>query len=566
MLRSARTAQRRHRSSDSAILGSASFTYNYTTGSNNGQIASAVISGEQVNYTYDGLKRLTKAQTSTNSWGQGFVYDGFGNLTQKTMTAGSGVPTISMTVDATTNRITSAAGLSSYSYDANGNVLSGPNVPSSGQGMIYDCRNRIIQVPTAGSGSANTAYAYDGANHRVWKGTYNSSLQLTGETYYLYDTEGTQLGSYTLSITMQSGTQKFQFVPVANHIYFAGKHVADRDQWGYGSPLAPDRLGSEMTYFPYGDEKGTVTANDRVKFATYVRDSESNLDYAVNRYYSAPMARFLSPDPSVGAARRNPQSWNRYTYVLNDPVNFNDALGFYASGVGEGGGGGGSAPGPGPGFGGDLGITSSACQAYLLAAYRNTAYNPDFAGFTLAVTACEYATGAGGGGSGSVSPQDVLQAAKTDVAADLRKPNCAKDYKNTVGDVNRVATVEFSDYGRLQFITQNGIPVPKPPTWLQRLFYPCRNAISCYNAVTGSISLNSSVNWVDPNNTPATLDGKPYTYQGLSAEANALGVVSITPTQYADLAILHELEHADGTIGDPDDPAVEAKIWNDCVH
>jgi hypothetical protein len=52
-----------------------------------------MVSGEQVNYTYDALNRLAAAQTSPNSsviqWGQSFTYDGFGNLTNVTATAGS---------------------------------------------------------------------------------------------------------------------------------------------------------------------------------------------------------------------------------------------------------------------------------------------------------------------------------------------------------------------------------------------------------------------------------------------------------------------------------------------
>src|SRR5207245_920762 len=52
-------------------------TYPAGTG-NNGQILSETISGETVTYQYDALKRLVQASTTT--WGQGFTYDGFGNL------------------------------------------------------------------------------------------------------------------------------------------------------------------------------------------------------------------------------------------------------------------------------------------------------------------------------------------------------------------------------------------------------------------------------------------------------------------------------------------------------
>jgi hypothetical protein len=48
----------------------------------------------------------------------------------------------------------------------------------------------------------------------------------------------------------------------------------------------------------------------------------------VNRYYARTIARFTTPDPYGGSAKPgNPQSWNRYTYVGNDPVNRNDPSG-----------------------------------------------------------------------------------------------------------------------------------------------------------------------------------------------------------------------------------------------
>ena len=71
-----------------------------------------------------------------------------------------------------------------------------------------------------------------------------------------------------------------------------------------------------------------MTANDRVKFATYRRDSESSLDYAGNRYYDNVTGRFMTADPYGGSGvAGNPQSWNRYGYVLGDPVGGNDPAG-----------------------------------------------------------------------------------------------------------------------------------------------------------------------------------------------------------------------------------------------
>jgi len=68
--------------------------------------------------------------------------------------------------------------------------------------------------------------------------------------------------------------------------------------------------------------------NDNVKFATYTRDAATGLDYADQRYYSSQFGRFMSADPYMGSGgANNPQSWNRYTYGLADPLNHNDPRG-----------------------------------------------------------------------------------------------------------------------------------------------------------------------------------------------------------------------------------------------
>ena len=84
-------------------------------------------------------------------------------------------------------------------------------------------------------------------------------------------------------------------------------------------------------YYPWGEEKFGSSPNDRVKFATYRRDSESLLDYAWNRYYDNTTGRFLTPDSYKGSADPyNPQSWNRYGYGLGDPVGNSDVTGLLA--------------------------------------------------------------------------------------------------------------------------------------------------------------------------------------------------------------------------------------------
>ncbi len=58
------------------------------------------------------------------------------------------------------------------------------------------------------------------------------------------------------------------------------------------------------------------------------RDSESGLDYFGARYYGSAMGRFMSPDnPFADQHTDNPQSWNMYAYVRNNPLRFTDPTG-----------------------------------------------------------------------------------------------------------------------------------------------------------------------------------------------------------------------------------------------
>jgi RHS repeat-associated protein len=60
----------------------------------------------------------------------------------------------------------------------------------------------------------------------------------------------------------------------------------------------------------------------------YERDNETGLDYAHARYYGNVQGRFTSADPFAGSATvANPQTFNRYAYVGNNPVNMNDPTG-----------------------------------------------------------------------------------------------------------------------------------------------------------------------------------------------------------------------------------------------
>jgi RHS repeat-associated protein len=70
---------------------------------------------------------------------------------------------------------------------------------------------------------------------------------------------------------------------------------------------------------------GYVADGVRQQFTGHERDSETDLDFAEARYFSSKQGRFTSPDPLLESAELfQPQSWNRYSYVLNNPLLYID--------------------------------------------------------------------------------------------------------------------------------------------------------------------------------------------------------------------------------------------------
>ncbi|MCA1920303.1 MAG: RHS repeat-associated core domain-containing protein [Flavobacterium piscis] len=82
---------------------------------------------------------------------------------------------------------------------------------------------------------------------------------------------------------------------------------------------------------PYGvllEPQSEEDTNLRYKYTGQERDYSTGLDYMHFRFYASSMGRFLKPDNVIPNAF-NPQSWNLYSYVIGNPVNFNDPMGHY---------------------------------------------------------------------------------------------------------------------------------------------------------------------------------------------------------------------------------------------
>jgi RHS repeat-associated protein len=298
------------------VSGGMDMEYRYTAGQNNGRIAQSKdwIAGEEVTYAYDSLQRLISAQTTGPEWGNSFSYDGFGNLTGKTVTKGS-APLLAQAYDPATNRPVG------QSFDLNGNAQVG----------TWDIENRLVSQTLDGKA---IQWGYDPDGKRVMR--YETDTVGNPKwTFYLYGLSGEKLGSV---VCTQAG---YACARESANVYFGGKLVATMDAAGTYSGIVTDRLGSvratktggtwtQTNYYAWGEEKSPVSADGKTKYATYTRDSTlAGQDYADQRYYSNVMGRFFSPDPAArrSSKQKEPASWNQYSYTAADPVNYSDPSG-----------------------------------------------------------------------------------------------------------------------------------------------------------------------------------------------------------------------------------------------
>src|SRR3990167_8203840 len=97
------------------------------------------------------------------------------------------------------------------------------------------------------------------------------------------------------------------------------------DHLGSGSVVLDENGNkiSEESYYAFGEEK--TSGDSRFTYTGKEKD-DSGLYYYGARYYDADAGRFTQPDPISGSLG-NPQSLNKYVYVLNNPNKYVDPSG-----------------------------------------------------------------------------------------------------------------------------------------------------------------------------------------------------------------------------------------------
>jgi RHS repeat-associated protein len=259
-------------------------------------------------YTYDDFTRLSSA---VQSGGQTFNYSYDPQANRWGTISGSN----QFTFNDTTNHISNAG----VTYDSAGNVTY-----DGFHSYSYDAEGRLKQVD-----SGNTAiYNYDSFGHR--------SMQYAPPVYneYVVDLTGRAITA------VAPGTSTVYTAEV----FAGGRHwVTDN---GSALFLGADWVGTSRaltnlsgtfdqlyTSLPWGDSLSFAgngsSFHTTSQYTGKEYDPEANLYHFPARQYAPVQGRWLTPDPAGMAAVdvTNPQTWNRYAYVTNNPVSFADPMG-----------------------------------------------------------------------------------------------------------------------------------------------------------------------------------------------------------------------------------------------
>ena len=322
-------------------------------------------------FAYDALDRLTSSQVKSEGYDvtEGYPYDNFGNLTQKGgksysysgCATGGGLHTVCSVGDGTP-----------YSYDANGNMTAG-----NGRLVTYNGANKVTQISRASATQQGATeavdFVYGGDGNRVVQrvstttgtgddatttesartvyvglgGTGKSLFERTESNgnieyvHFIYAGGAHGGNAFALRVNTVTGSGSGSRSTVAmkyNHFDHLGSVTAMSDEtgqvvglaWGGSAAtvLAYDAWGARRS--PDGKAADPATLTLQTGHREYTGHETIPSMGLVNmngRVYDPELGRFLSADSNVQAVT-DLQSYNRYSYVLNNPLRYTDPTGY----------------------------------------------------------------------------------------------------------------------------------------------------------------------------------------------------------------------------------------------
>ncbi|MCG6962755.1 MAG: RHS repeat-associated core domain-containing protein, partial [Acidobacteria bacterium] len=212
----------------------------------------------------------------------------------------------------------------------------------------FDNQNRLMAAWGDGEGAPADpwAFAYDTAGERVLR--YRVHNDTVPEAYfYLRDEAGNVLTRFSWHGSSDNWWLRTNWLYLGRDPLVRIEQTSSQPEY---ISLVTDHLGStraevrradtgnytSINYLPYGElvaqpyelaEHHLFTGHERESIGSDLSTSPlGNVDYMHARYYSFDLRRFMSMDPLGGTVGLS-QSWNRYSYVMNNPVNWLDPFG-----------------------------------------------------------------------------------------------------------------------------------------------------------------------------------------------------------------------------------------------
>ncbi len=286
--------------------------------------------GFMESFGYDALNRLENSTVSGKPQ-QVFAYDAIGNLKSKTgVGSGAYVYPAQGATALLPHAVQSIPGIGTFTYDANGNLTSGAGRTITW--TSFDMPKKIIK------GSVSSEFSY-GPEHLRTKQVKSDGTTI----YYAGNQEVESKSGVTTIRTYWPGGVGIEVDTTSGstttttqtwvHTDRLGSVIAFTDPNGnLKENLAYDAWGKRRTLDGASTPDALEGLNDNKGFTGHEMLDGLDLVHMNGRIYDPLVARFMSADPIIQAPEYG-QSYNRYTYVWNNPTNLTDPTGFEADGA-----------------------------------------------------------------------------------------------------------------------------------------------------------------------------------------------------------------------------------------
>jgi RHS repeat-associated protein len=284
-----------------AVLAQRQYTYNPDSSVKTATITQTGNTGAGAYaYTYDAASRLT---ASTGPGAATYEYDASGNRTKvngqpysyderNRLTAGGGT-TYAWSPRGTLNSTTTGTTVSTYTFDALDRLTT-----TAGNTYTYDSLDRVLTRKQGTAAAVNWNYA----------GT-ETDLAFDGTTKYHRSPTGRILASTTATAMRHLGTDRHGDVT-----------------WGLNTAGTID---GTRTVDPFGKLINTTGTTSTLGYQGDYTDPTNGLVWMAARWYNPTTATFITRDTYAGQIGAY-ATRNRYTYALNNPLQYTDPTGHFA--------------------------------------------------------------------------------------------------------------------------------------------------------------------------------------------------------------------------------------------